>query len=66
MPRMLKVLKYQSVDTAAVKLASAIEATVFSTPICPVYQNVTASPVSNPTEIKKNLIIQLTAPVKWT
>jgi [acyl-carrier-protein] S-malonyltransferase len=47
------------------ELAAAIEATTFSTPICPVYQNVTAS-VSDPAEIKKNLIIQLTAPVKWT
>jgi [acyl-carrier-protein] S-malonyltransferase len=43
-----------------------IEATEFSHPICPVYQNVTASAVSDPKEIKKNLIIQLTAPVKWT
>ena len=47
-------------------VAAAIEATTFSTPICPVYQNVTASAVSDPSEIKKNLIIQLTAPVKWT
>ena len=48
------------------ELAAAIEATTFSTPICPVYQNVTASAVADPAEIKKNLIIQLTAPVKWT
>ncbi|MFV8368333.1 ACP S-malonyltransferase [Flavobacterium sp. LB2R40] len=48
------------------ELAAAIEATTFSTPICPVYQNVTANAVSDPNEIKKNLIIQLTAPVKWT
>jgi [acyl-carrier-protein] S-malonyltransferase len=48
------------------ELAAAIEATVFSTPSCPVYQNVTAAAVSDPAEIKKNLIIQLTAPVKWT
>ena len=53
-------------EPAREELAAAIEATVFSTPICPVYQNVTASAVSDPTEIKKNLIIQLTAPVKWT
>ena len=46
--------------------ARAIEATQFSQPICPVYQNVTANAVSDPAEIKKNLIIQLTAPVKWT
>lgn len=48
------------------ELAAAIEATVFSEPICPVYQNVTATAVTNTTEIKKNLIAQLTAPVKWT
>jgi [acyl-carrier-protein] S-malonyltransferase len=48
------------------ELAAAIEATTFSTPICPVYQNVTANAVSDANEIKKNLIIQLTAPVKWT
>lgn len=53
-------------EPAREELASAIEATSFSTPICPVYQNVTASAVSDPSEIKKNLIIQLTAPVKWT
>ena len=53
-------------EPAREELAAAIEATTFSTPICPVYQNVTASAVSNADEIKKNLIIQLTAPVKWT
>ncbi len=53
-------------EPAREELAAAIEATTFSAPICPVYQNVTASAVSNPAEIKKNLIIQLTAPVKWT
>jgi len=53
-------------EPAREELAAAIEATTFSTPICPVYQNVTASAVSDPAEIKKNLIIQLTAPVKWT
>ena len=47
-------------------LATAIEATTFSTPCCPVYQNVTATAVSDANEIKKNLITQLTAPVKWT
>ena len=47
-------------------LAAAIEATTFSTPTCPVYQNVTATAVSSADEIKKNLIIQLTAPVRWT
>src|SRR6476620_1329700 len=53
-------------EPAREELAAAIEATAFSTPICPVYQNVTANAVSDPSEIKKNLIIQLTAPVKWT
>ena len=53
-------------EPAREELAAAIEATTFATPICPVYQNVTASAVSDATEIKKNLIIQLTAPVKWT
>ncbi len=53
-------------EPAREELAAAIEATTFSTPICPVYQNVTATAVSDPNEIKKNLITQLTAPVKWT
>lgn len=53
-------------EPAREELAAAIEATTFSTPICPVYQNVTASAVSDPAEIKANLITQLTAPVKWT
>lgn len=53
-------------EPAREELAAAIEATTFSTPICPVYQNVTASAVSDAEEIKKNLIIQLTAPVRWT
>lgn len=53
-------------EPAREELAAAIEATIFATPICPVYQNVTASAVSSPDEIKKNLITQLTAPVKWT
>ncbi len=48
------------------ELASAIKATNFATPKCPIYQNVTASAVSNADEIKRNLIAQLTAPVKWT
>lgn len=47
-------------------LAEAINSTPFNIPICPIYQNVTALPTSNPEEIKKNLIAQLTAPVKWT
>ena len=53
-------------EPAREELAAAIEATTFSTPICPVYQNVTASAVFDAEEIKKNLIIQLTAPVRWT
>ncbi|UUC45819.1 ACP S-malonyltransferase [Flavobacterium cerinum] len=53
-------------EPAREELAAAIEATTFSTPICPVYQNVPAKAVSDPAEIKKNLITQLTAPVKWT
>jgi len=51
---------------AAVELEAAINATIFNQPICPVYQNVTASAVLDPAEIQKNLIAQLTAPVKWT
>lgn len=53
-------------EPAREELAAAIEATRFLKPICPVYQNVTATAVLNPAEIKKNLILQLTAPVKWT
>jgi [acyl-carrier-protein] S-malonyltransferase len=53
-------------EPARIELESAINSTTFNQPICPVYQNVTANAVSNPTEIKKNLILQLTAPVKWT
>ena len=53
-------------EPAREELAAAIEATHFSSPICPVYQNVSALPVATPDEIKKNLVIQLTAPVKWT
>lgn len=48
------------------ELESAINTTTFANPICPVYQNVSASAVSEPEAIKKNLIAQLTAPVKWT
>lgn len=48
------------------ELESAIEATEFHTPKCPVYQNVDAKPHTDPEEIKKNLIAQLTAPVRWT
>jgi len=48
------------------RLAKAIENTPFSTPICPVYQNVTTTAVKDPERIKQNLIKQLTSPVKWT
>jgi [acyl-carrier-protein] S-malonyltransferase len=53
-------------EPAREELAAAIAATTFSTPSCPVYQNVTANPVSDPIAIKDNLMKQLTAPVKWT
>jgi [acyl-carrier-protein] S-malonyltransferase len=53
-------------EPAKAELEAAIKATKFNQPICPVYQNVTASAVINPEEIQKNLIEQLTAPVKWT
>jgi [acyl-carrier-protein] S-malonyltransferase len=53
-------------EPAREELAAAIAATTFNTPVCPVYQNVTASAVLNPSEIKENLMAQLTAPVKWT
>ena len=53
-------------EPAREELAAAIEATSFSTPICPVYQNVNALPQTAPDVIKKNLVAQLTAPVRWT
>jgi [acyl-carrier-protein] S-malonyltransferase len=53
-------------EPAREELAKAIENTPFSRPICPVYQNVNASPSTTVDEIKKNLIAQLTAPVRWT
>jgi [acyl-carrier-protein] S-malonyltransferase len=48
------------------ELATAINAAGFKQPVCPVYQNVHAMPVTDPEEIRKNLIAQLTAPVRWT
>jgi [acyl-carrier-protein] S-malonyltransferase len=51
---------------AAQELEQAINAATFNQPICPIYQNATATAVSSPVEIKNNLIKQLTAPVKWT
>jgi|SRR5690554_6759165 len=53
-------------EPAREELAAAIESASFSVPVCPVYQNVNALPVTDPAEIKKNLIAQLTAPVRWT
>jgi [acyl-carrier-protein] S-malonyltransferase len=53
-------------EPAREELAAAIDQTTFSQPICPVYQNVNALPSTNVNEIKKNLIAQLTAPVRWT
>ncbi len=53
-------------EPARAELAEAIAATEFSTPVCPVYQNVTARPSIDTAEIKDNLIKQLTAPVRWT
>lgn len=53
-------------EPAREELATAIENTIFHQPSCPIYQNVTASAVSNSDDIKKNLMLQLTAPVRWT
>jgi len=53
-------------NPAKIELAAAIEATHFNNPICPVYQNVTATAVSDPAQIKQNLIAQLTGAVRWT
>jgi [acyl-carrier-protein] S-malonyltransferase len=53
-------------EPAREELAAAIESAVFSEPVCPVYQNVNARPVTSPEEIKQNLIAQLTSPVRWT
>jgi [acyl-carrier-protein] S-malonyltransferase len=53
-------------EPAREELAAAIENTQFNQPKCPVYQNVTATAISDPSEIKRNLVSQLTAPVRWT
>ena len=53
-------------EPAREELAAAIEETEFRSPLCPIYQNVSTFAVTDPSEIKKNLIFQLTAPVKWT
>ena len=53
-------------EPARIELGKAIEATAFAAPVCPVYQNVTAAPTTDPAAIKKNLLLQLTSPVRWT
>lgn len=53
-------------EPAREKLQAAIEKANFNKPVCPIYQNVSTTAVSNPEEIQQNLIKQLTAPVKWT
>lgn len=53
-------------EPARVELSEAIESTPFATPVCPVYQNVSTTGETDPDTIKKNLIAQLTSPVKWT
>ncbi|MGB5376358.1 ACP S-malonyltransferase [Muriicola sp.] len=53
-------------EPARERLALAIENTTFAQPVCPIYQNVSASAVNNAAEIQKNLIAQLTSPVRWT
>jgi [acyl-carrier-protein] S-malonyltransferase len=53
-------------EPARAELAEGIEKAIFHTPICPVYQNVTAAATSDPMEIKANLLAQLTSPVRWT
>jgi [acyl-carrier-protein] S-malonyltransferase len=53
-------------EPARIELEAAIKHANFNNPICPVYQNVNAEPVSDPEEIQKNLMAQLTAPVRWT
>ncbi len=53
-------------EPARAELAEGIEKAVFSTPVCPVYQNVTAKSSTDPAEIKANLLAQLTSPVRWT
>lgn len=53
-------------EPARIELAAAINATTFNTPVCPVYQNVSGKPVTEPAKIRENLVAQLTAPVRWT
>ena len=53
-------------EPARAELEEAIQSAPFSAPVCPVYQNVNASPSLDPDQIKSNLVAQLTEPVKWT
>ena len=53
-------------EPARVELEAAIRATTYNTPICPVYQNIDAKPYTDPEELKRNSIAQLTGPVRWT
>ncbi|GHV16794.1 malonyl CoA-acyl carrier protein transacylase [Bacteroidia bacterium] len=53
-------------EPAKVELSEAIDATIITAPVCPVYQNVSTKGETDPATIKANLIAQLTAPVKWT
>jgi len=53
-------------EPAREELAAAIESTIFTQPVCPVYQNVNALPSTDVEEIKRNLVAQLTSPVRWT
>lgn len=53
-------------EPARIELAEAINQTAFNSPVCPIYQNVNAKPSTDPAIIKKNLIAQLTSPVRWT
>jgi [acyl-carrier-protein] S-malonyltransferase len=53
-------------EPARIELAAAIHETDINSPMCPIYQNVNAQPVTDPAMIKANLIAQLTSPVRWT
>jgi [acyl-carrier-protein] S-malonyltransferase len=53
-------------EPARRELEEAIRTARFSRPVCPVYQNVTGMPVTDPGEIMNNLVVQLTSPVRWT
>jgi [acyl-carrier-protein] S-malonyltransferase len=53
-------------EPARIELGKAIEVTEVKTPLCPIYQNVSAKPETDPVVIKDNLLRQLTSPVKWT